>query len=162
MQPEDQRKREASYTIIPRVLVFLTHRDEVLLLRGAPDKKLWANQYNGLGGHVEPGETPYAAALREVQEEAGISVSHLELRAVVHITMPEPPGIMLFVFVGETPRVAVQPSAEGVPEWVPRRRLTSLPLVEDLPHLLRHIFTPELLVYGNYSLTDEGLRLTFE
>ncbi len=162
MQPEDQRKSEPSYTIVPRVLVFLTHQQEVLLLRGAPDKKLFANQYNGLGGHVEPGETPHHAALREVREEAGINVAHLDLRAVVHITMPEPPGVMLFVFVGETARETVQPSAEGVPEWVARHTLASLALVEDLPHLLRHIFTPGLLVYGNYTFDADGLHVAFE
>lgn len=162
MRPEDQRKAGASYTIVPRVLVFLTRRNEILLLRGAADKKLWANQYNGLGGHIEPGETPYSAALREVQEEAGIAVARLDLRAVVHITMPEPPGVMLFVFVGETPCRNVRPSAEGAPEWVSRTALATLPLVEDLPHLLKHLFTPGLLVYGNYTLTADGLQITFE
>jgi 8-oxo-dGTP diphosphatase len=92
MQPEDQRKSEPYYTIVPRVLVFLTHQQEVLLLRGAPDKKLFANQYNGLRRARRTGETPHHAALREVREEAGINVAHLDLRAVVHITMPEPPG----------------------------------------------------------------------
>lgn len=162
MRPEDQKKAGESYTIIPRVLVFLTHRNEVLLLRGAPDKKLFANQYNGLGGHIEPGETPYRAAVRELQEEAGITPAQLDLRAVIHITMPEPPGVMLFVFVGETSQMAGRPSAEGAPEWVSRHKLASLPLVEDLPHLLKHIFMPGLLVYGNYTLNADGLHLTFE
>ena len=47
------------YHVIPRTLIFVTSRNpltgagEVLLLKGAPDKRLWANRYNGLGGHVE-------------------------------------------------------------------------------------------------------------
>ena len=101
MQPEDQRSTDVRYTVIPRVLVFLTRGDEILLLLGAPDKKLWAGKYNGLGGHIEPGETPYQAAVREVQEEAGLIVEALTLRAVVHATLPEPPGVIFFVFVGE-------------------------------------------------------------
>jgi len=28
----------------------------VLLLRGAPKKKIWPDQYNGVGGHVKPDE----------------------------------------------------------------------------------------------------------
>ncbi|MBN2391881.1 MAG: NUDIX domain-containing protein, partial [Anaerolineae bacterium] len=93
MHPEDQLNAGVGYTVIPRVLVFLTRGDEVLLLRGAPDKKLWAGKYNGLGGHIEPGETPHQAAVREVAEEAGLTVTALTLRAVVHVTLAPAPGV---------------------------------------------------------------------
>ncbi|MBK8800029.1 MAG: NUDIX domain-containing protein [Anaerolineales bacterium] len=75
----------------PRVLIFLTcfnqarGEREVLLLKGAPTKRLWANRYNGLGGHVEAAEDVYTAAVREVREEAGIEVRDLSLRGVVTI-----------------------------------------------------------------------------
>jgi len=55
---------------VPRTLIFLERNGHVLLIRGGPDK-WFAGRYNGLGGHVEPGEDVYTAALREVQEEAG-------------------------------------------------------------------------------------------
>ena len=93
MQPEEQRSGQQRYTIIPRTLVFLTRDKMLLLLKGAPDKRLWAGQYNGLGGHIKAGESPYRAAVREVQEEAGLEVDNLTLRAIIHITMPDPPGI---------------------------------------------------------------------
>jgi 8-oxo-dGTP pyrophosphatase MutT (NUDIX family) len=31
-------------------------------------------QYNGFGGKIEPGETIVAAAIRETEEEAGVTV----------------------------------------------------------------------------------------
>ena len=74
-----------------RVLIFLTSTHpatgarELLLLKGAPAKRLWANRYNGLGGHVEATEDVYTAAVREVWEEAGIEVRELALRGVVTI-----------------------------------------------------------------------------
>jgi 8-oxo-dGTP diphosphatase len=48
--------------IIPRVAVFLRRNDSYLLLKGAPTKRLWANKYNGLGGHIERGEDVLSAA----------------------------------------------------------------------------------------------------
>jgi 8-oxo-dGTP diphosphatase len=44
------------YVCIPRTLIFITRGDKVLLLKGAANKRIWANKYNGVGGHVERGE----------------------------------------------------------------------------------------------------------
>jgi hypothetical protein len=72
MQAEEQRGGGAPrYSIIPRTLVFLTRDNDVLLLQGAPTKRLWAGKYNGLGGHIEPGETPYQAAVRKLARRPG-------------------------------------------------------------------------------------------
>ncbi len=151
------------YTVIPRTLIFLTCGESVLLLRGSPTKRLWAGKYNGLGGHVEPGETPYAAAARELYEEAGVRGVALELRAVVHVELPEPPGVMLFVFVGKAPRnVELRPSDEGTPVWIDVRELHRYPLVEDLPLLLPQVLAGGALIYGRYAFTREGFSATFE
>ena len=40
------------YQVVPRVLVFLRNGADALLLKGAPDKRIWANLYNGIGGHA--------------------------------------------------------------------------------------------------------------
>ncbi|NLX42660.1 MAG: NUDIX domain-containing protein, partial [Chloroflexi bacterium] len=61
------------YLVVPRTLCFISTESQLLLLRGAPDKRLWANLLNGLGGHLEPGEDPLSGARRELCEEAGLS-----------------------------------------------------------------------------------------
>ncbi|MFP4394108.1 MAG: NUDIX hydrolase [Anaerolineales bacterium] len=163
MRPEAQGAQAPRYQIIPRALIFLTRPDEVLLLRGAEDKRLWAGKYNGLGGHIEPGETPRQAAARELQEEAGLLAPDLNLRAIIHVTMPEPPGVMLFVFVAPAPANAIlAPSEEGTPIWVRRDALATLPLVDDLPELLPRVLSPGPLIFGRYLLTDEEMEITFE
>lgn len=162
MRPEDQRDAGVHYTVIPRVLVFLTRGDEVLLLRGAPDKKLWAGKYNGLGGHIEPGETPQQTAAREIDEEAGLAVAALTLRAVIHVTLPQAPGVLFFVFVGDAPPGELRPSAEGAPVWVARSEIMALPLVEDLPELLPRVLDPGPVVFGHYVFSETGLRVAFE
>ncbi|MBN2390902.1 MAG: NUDIX domain-containing protein [Anaerolineae bacterium] len=161
MRPEDQLNAGVRYAVIPRVLVFLTRGDEVLLLRGAPDKKLWAGKYNGLGGHIEPGETPYQAAVREVGEEAGLTVEALTLRAVVHVTLASAPGVIFFVFSGVASSSELRPSIEGKPVWVARSEIGALPLVEDLPELLPRVLEPGSLIYGHYTFSEDGLRMAF-
>jgi 8-oxo-dGTP diphosphatase len=162
MRPEDQLNAGVHYTVIPRVLVFLMRGDEVLLLRGAPDKKLWAGKYNGLGGHIEPGETPYQAAVREVSEESGLTVEALTLRAVVHVTLALAPGVLFFVFTGAAPLGELRPSVEGAPVWVALSELSTLPLVEDLPELLPRVLEPGPLIYGHYTFSENGLRMDFQ
>lgn len=132
----DQGTAAARYSVILRVNVFLRHGREVLLLKGAPDKRLWAGRYNGLGGHVERDEDPLAAARREVHEEAGLKVETLRLGGIIHVCLSDGPGVLMFLFTGEAPTREVRPSAEGTLEWVDPARIADLPVVEDLPVLL--------------------------
>jgi 8-oxo-dGTP pyrophosphatase MutT (NUDIX family) len=48
----------------------------VLLLRRAPDQRC-PGSWEAVHGRVEPGESPVAAALREVREESGLPVERL-------------------------------------------------------------------------------------
>ncbi|MCI0396585.1 MAG: NUDIX domain-containing protein [Chloroflexi bacterium] len=148
------------YQAIPRVLVFLRHGPDVLLLQGAPDKRLWANLYNGVGGHVEAAEDVYTAASREVTEETGLVVSDLSLKAVVNIDAGEPDaGILMFVFTGWSQRRQFKPSAEGELRWVPADQVSRYELVEDLAWLLPRVLAmppdaPPLFLHYGYDSAD--------
>jgi 8-oxo-dGTP diphosphatase len=127
------------YHLIPRTLIFVTAGDEVLLLKGAPSKKIWASKYNGLGGHVERGETVHTAALREIREETGVAVKDLRLRGTIIVDADETAGIGLFVFTATALSREVTASHEGTPEWVRGDQVIHLDLVEDLPLLLPRV-----------------------
>jgi len=165
MRWEDQGTADnRRYTVVPRTLSFLLHEGHVLLLRGAPDKRLWANQLNGVGGHLEPDEDPLAGACREILEETGLTVDALALRAIVHIAgTPSGPGVLLFVFVGQTATRQVRSGREGRLAWYPVDDLPWAELVKDLRELLPRILASrpgDAPVYGHYTPDPTG-RMTF-
>ncbi len=140
MGVKDQGVQMVRWSVIPRVLIFLFMNEQVLLIKGAPTKKIWPNRYNGLGGHIEKGEDALTAACRELKEESGVDGVQLHLGGTVIIDTQQERGIQMFVFWGDVPaEIKLTVSTEGSLEWVPVNDLERLPLVEDLPYLIRQI-----------------------
>jgi len=156
-----QSDKPERYRVTPRTLIFVTSlnphtaRREVLLIKGAPTKRLWAGKYNGIGGHIEWHEDVHAAAQRELAEEAGLGGVELSLRGVINIAVETDPrapsGVMVFVFSGESRERTLQGSPEGEPAWIPVDELASHPLVDDLYQLLPLLMDSPAPVYGHYQ-----------
>jgi 8-oxo-dGTP diphosphatase len=172
MQATDQGTREPGrrrYQAIPRTLTFLTRAhpqtgvQEVLLIRGAASKRLWAGRYNGLGGHVEADEDLLAAARREVAEETGQAPGDLTLRGVVNIDTGADeqgprPGVLVFVFTGVGSDAPLHTTAEGEPAWIPLADLSAYPLVDDLFELIPRALTGPFF-YGHYQPGPDGVLI---
>jgi 8-oxo-dGTP diphosphatase len=165
MAATDQGSPVGRYTLVPRTLIFITCGNLLLLLRGAPDKRLWAHRYNGLGGHVERGEDIMASAVRELREEAGLDIPDLWLCGMVTVDTGQDTGVGLYIFRGEHSVPEDLSSGDGSLEWVSQDEVYDLPLVEDLYTLLPVVLAmhPADAAFSAHSSYDEqgALKVDF-
>lgn len=113
----------------PATLVFVMRGDEILLI----NKKtgLGKGKVNGPGGKVDPGETPEACAVRECQEELGITVFNLEYCGQHRFQFVD--GYSIHVWVYRTRDFAGVPveTREAKPLWVPLDEIPYEQMWED-------------------------------
>lgn len=122
-------------------------RREVLL--GHKKTGLGAGKIVGLGGHVEYGESPAEAAVREVREESGVHVRLQSLTEAAFATFlfPARPAWDMTVTVFTTAGYRGEPAETGEirPEWFPRAALPLDRMWDDARQWLPRILDGERL-----------------
>jgi 8-oxo-dGTP diphosphatase len=118
-----------------------------------------AGKWNGLGGKLEPGETPEECARREVLEESGLVAQQLDLKGI--LTFPEfanNEDWYAFVFVIPKFEGEIGNSQEGFLQWIDDSELPTLNLWEGdlifLPWLDQPDFFSGKFIYQDGKLVD--------
>ena len=151
------------YHVVPRTIFFIFFKDQVLLLKGAANKKINAGLWNGLGGHIERGETIISSAQRELKEEAGIWCEKPILCGTIMIDVQEDEGILLFVFGGNVEVTSFINSSEGGLHWFPVDKIPTEDVVDDVEPLINRVlqtYKTGKQFHLLYSYDSSGNRIT--
>ncbi len=111
-------------------LCYVQHHGQTLMLhRVKKENDMHQGKWNGLGGKVEPGESPEACAVREVYEESGLRCGRPRLRGF--ITFPAFDQIddwYTFLYTFDEFEGTLIDSAEGILQWIDDDKLLDLNL----------------------------------
>jgi len=107
-----------------------TETHTLMVHRIKKEKDIHEGKWNGLGGKVDPGESPEECVIREVKEESGLIIKNPQLKGF--ITFPAFDGLddwYVFIFTAtEFEGLLISDSPEGHMEWIDHNKLTDLNL----------------------------------
>lgn len=155
------------YTPIVATLGYVLSPDRrrvLMIHRNARQDDHHLGKYNGLGGKLEADEDVHAGMCREIQEEAGIRCTALELRGTISWPGFGKHGEDWLGFLFLITRYEGEPlaaNAEGALEWVEREQLLQLPLWEGDRHFLPLVFDEDARPFHGVMPYRDGRMLSW-
>ncbi len=116
---------------------FLIVGNKILL--GMKKRGFGANRWNGFGGKVHEGETIEQAAIREMQEEAGVTATKIENRGVIifeYSDNPELAPLEVHIFVAREYSGEPAESEEMRPQWFSTKKVPQDNMWADVKYWL--------------------------
>ncbi|PWH13562.1 MAG: DNA mismatch repair protein MutT [Anaerolineae bacterium] len=87
-----------------------------------------AGKWNGLGGKLEPGESPEQCVIREVREESGLEIIQPRYHGLLVFADFKGEDWYVWVFTAEHFHGTLTDSSEGQLAWISDEQILSLPL----------------------------------
>ena len=107
------------------------------------------------GGHVEPGESFTEAAVREMQEETGLTVLDPRLCGVKQFQTENGARYVVFFYKATQWTGTIQSSDEGEVFWISRNKLSHYRLVDDFDDMVKVMEEDALNEFYYYKNSDE-------
>lgn len=139
---------------MPATLVFVVQDGQVLLIE--KQRGIGAGKINGPGGKIDPGETPYECAVREVQEELCITVKDAQKRGELFFDMSTMPNIHCHVYVATEFEGTPTATPEAIPRWTPLDKIPYDQMWDDDQYWLPRMLAGESFI-GKFIFDDEEI-----
>jgi 8-oxo-dGTP diphosphatase len=144
-------------------LCYLKRGGKTLMIhRIKKENDIHQGKWNGLGGKLDPGETPEECVIREVYEESGLTIFRPYLKGL--LTFPKfanDEDWYAYVFLASEFEGHLIDSKEGVLKWIDDEDLLKLDLWAGdyifLPWLERPVFFSGKFVYQDGQLIDHSV-----
>jgi 8-oxo-dGTP pyrophosphatase MutT (NUDIX family) len=136
---------------------YIVHDDKVLLHKRSETKKKFPGFWIGPGGHVNEGEDALTAAMREVREETGVTISKddINLKAIaIHHHLDRQEVWVSFIYLASIPEhqaVDHVHNQEGESAWIPLNELSALD----------KLFPPSAFYFEHVLDNQPGILYTF-
>jgi 8-oxo-dGTP diphosphatase len=118
-------------------LCFIVKDGRILLIH--KKRGLGAGKINGPGGKIEPGETALESAIRETQEEIGVTPLEIEERGVLHFQFTDGYSLHCTVFLARDFEGELTETDEAVPIWFSTDAIPFDEMWEDDRHWLPQV-----------------------
>lgn len=123
---------------------YIFNNNKLLMLKRSKERKLAANLWTGIGGHVEAKEynNPEESCLREIFEETGIKsneITQLELRYILMRRSGDEIR-QHYIYFGRTSKENFTNSDEGKLHWVDLSDIFNFEMPLTVKHMLSHFF----------------------
>jgi len=162
----------SSFKPVDRATLCFVERDgQLLLIR--KKRGLGAGKINGPGGRLEPDEEPLAAAVREVEEELGVTPLELLPRGELSFQFVDGYSIHVYVFTASGISGEPRETEEATPLWVSQDRIPWDEMWADDRHWLpvmlagrgfqgRFVFDGDAMLDMELSVDDVELEARLE